>query len=57
MQESHNNSTENLDVKVGKDGLIESILEKIIFGSRWILSIFYLMLVLTLLLVAVNCFC
>jgi uncharacterized protein (TIGR00645 family) len=54
MQESHHNSTENLDVKIDKDGFIESSLEKIIFGSRWILSIFYLMLILTLILVAVK---
>ena len=56
MQESHHNSTENLDVKVGKDGFIETTIEKIIFGSRWILSLFYLMLVLTLILVAIK-FC
>ncbi len=54
MQESNHNAPDNLGVKSGKDGFIESSIEKIIFGSRWILSIFYIMLILTLILVAVK---
>ena len=33
---------------------LENIIEKFIFNSRWILSIFYLFLVLTLVLVAAS---
>jgi uncharacterized protein (TIGR00645 family) len=56
MQEPHHNPTDNSDAQDGKDSFIESTIEKIIFGSRWILSLFYLMLVLTLVLVAIKFF-
>jgi len=37
-----------------KENYIENLIEKIIFRSRWILAIFYLMLVLTLLILSIR---
>jgi len=54
MSDLHNSSPEIKSTAEDKDGLIEHAIEKIIFGSRWILSIFYLMLILTLILVAIK---
>jgi uncharacterized protein (TIGR00645 family) len=54
MSDSHQELTSTQPVPEPKDGFLESSIEKVIFGSRWILSIFYLMLILTLLLVAVK---
>ena len=39
--------------KPEKENSIENLIEKIIFRSRWILAIFYLVLVLTLLILAI----
>jgi uncharacterized protein (TIGR00645 family) len=54
MSDLHNSSPEIKSTAEDKDGLIEHAIEKIIFGSRWILSLFYLMLILTLILVAIK---
>lgn len=40
--------------KPEKENSIENLIEKIIFRSRWILAIFYLVLVLTLLILAIR---
>lgn len=54
MQNTHNEVSQNESTEQTKDGFLETSIEKIIFGSRWILSIFYLMLILTLVLVAIK---
>jgi len=54
MQNTQNEVSKNENTEPSKDGFIETSIERIIFGSRWILSIFYLMLILTLLLVAIK---
>jgi len=54
MSDLHNSTTEIKTSTEDKDGFVEHAIEKIIFGSRWILSIFYLMLILTLILVAIK---
>ncbi len=54
MQDSHNEVAHSKPTESSKDSFIETSIEKIIFSSRWILSLFYLMLILTLLLVAIK---
>ena len=49
----HNQKNNPADENVEAFSL-ENIIEKFIFNSRWILSIFYLFLVLTLVLVAIK---